>query len=450
MDGTAAEKILEGDISLRVLEFITPLIEEARGKIAVNLRVLGGLQDAKFQGALNFQDGFIRLNGLDAPVDSLSGKIRLNGNRANMESFIGQIGGGSAQISGGFDMFLNRAPKFELDMFLTNNRLKFFPVNFAEFSEAKLSFTGDSPPYLFGGTARIKRVMMRNNFDVGNQKALQNARYLPDKLGGAKSLYEIRIRAIAESGVTVQNDLLDAEFRGEVTLLNNFEFPQIIARAELVRGKLLFRNTAFTLDHAFIRVPSPEYFNPQFSIGGISNLDNYRISMFASGTIDKPKITLSSAPSLPQEDIISLLAFGYRGEDARKVNPNDTSALTYSEVGSILLEQLKLSQNLQSKGVRLRLVPSINDNEANIIRPNSVVGEVSPKVSVSTQIMKNLDATFASTVGATQGQKVDANLEYMVGNKASLNAVYEQAPALDATERKNSYGADLKFRWGFK
>lgn len=450
VDGSAADNTLNGNVSLRVLEFVTPLIEEARGKFGVDMRITGGLQEAKFGGSLAFLEGFLRLNGLDAPLENLTGKIKFNGNRATVDGLNGQIGGGSAQVTGGFDLYLNKPPKFELDILLANNRLKFFPVNFAEFSEAKLSFTGDAPPYLFGGTAKVKRVIMRNNFEVGAQKALQNARYLPEKLGGAKSLYEIRIRAIAEGGVFVQNDLLDAEFKGEVTLLNNFEFPQIIARAELVRGKLMFRTTAFTLDHAFIRAPNPEFFNPQFSIGGIANVDSYRISIFASGTIDKPKITLSSSPSLPQEDIISLLAFGYRGEDARRVNPGDTSALTYSEVGSILLEQLKLSQNLQSKGVRLRVAPSISDNEANIIRPNSTAGAVSPKVYLQTQIMKNLEATFGSTVGATQGQEVDANLEYRLGKKASVSAVYEQEPSLDVTKKKDSYGADLKFRWGFK
>lgn len=450
VDGSALEHDFGGELSMKALEFISPLIEEARGKIGVDLALAGKVSDARFQGALSFQEGFLRLSGLEAPVDTFNGRIRFSGNRANVESLTGQIGGGPAQISGGFDIFLNRPPSFGLDIFLTGNRLKFFPVNFAEFSEARLSFTGDGPPYLFGGTARVKRVMMRNNFDVGKQKALQNARYLPDKISGSKALYEIRIRAIAENGVVVQNDLLDAEFRGELTLLNNFEFPQVVARAELVRGKLLFRNTAFTLDHAFIRAPTPEVFNPQFSIGGVANVDNYRISIFASGTIDKPKISLSSAPSLPQEDIISLLAFGYRGEDARKVNPADTSALTYSEVGSILLEQLRLSQNLQSKGLKVSVAPSISDNEANIIRPNSAPGAVSPKVYLQTQILKNLDATFGSTVGSTQGQEVDASLEYRLGRKASVNAVYEQEPGLDATEKKNSYGADLKFRWGFK
>lgn len=450
VDGSAVNARVQGEVSMRLLEFFTALMEETRGKMAINLGLSGDISDAKFNGNIDIQEGFLRLAGIDAPVDSLSGRLHFQNSRVSVDSLAGQLGGGTVQASGVVDLYLNRAPRFDLDLFFANNRVKFYPVTFAEIGDAKLSLTGDKPPYLFGGTVRMRRVMMRNNFDVSSRKSLQNARYLPEKQGGARSLYEIRIRAIAESGVFVENNLLNAEFKGEVTLLNNFEFPQLIARAELVRGKFLFRNTAFTLDHAYIRAPSPEYFNPQFSIGGVATVDNYRISLFASGTIEKPKISLTSYPAIPQEDIVSLLAFGYRGEDARKVNPNNTSAITYSEVGSILLEQLQLNQNLQSKGLRVMVAPSLNETEANIIRPNSSQ-TAAPKVILQTQIMKNLDAVFGGTVGSTQGQSLDAKLEYRLGRKASVSAVYEQTPAgLDATETKNSYGADLKFRWGFK
>ena len=48
------------------------------------------------------------------------------------------------------------------------------------------------------------------------------------------------------------------------------------------------------------------------------------------------------------------------------------------------------------------------------------------------------------------GQSLDAKLEYRIGRKASVSAVYEQIPTLDTTKTRTSYGADLKFRWGFK
>jgi translocation and assembly module TamB len=449
-DGTGLDNSVRGSVSLKVLEFLTPLIVESRGKMKLDLTVGGNVRNAAFRGNIGISEGMLRLSGLEAPVENLEGGLRMADSRLTIDRLTGQLGGGSVQASGWVDLFLNKPPKFAVDLFCADNRIKFFPVNYAEISDAKLSFKGDAPPYLFSGTARFKRLMMRNNFDLGRGKGLQNAKYLPEKVAGVKSFYEVRLRGLADGGIFVDNNLLNAEFSGEVTLMNNFEFPQIVGRASLVRGKLLFRNTAFTLDQAYIRAPNPEVFNPMFSISGVANLDVYRINIYAAGTVDRPKISLSSYPALPQEDIVSLLAFGYRGEDARKINPNDTSAITYSEVGSILLEQLQLSQNLQSKGLKVMVAPAFADTEASIVRPNTAA-TAAPKVYVQSQVMKNLEAVLGGTVGAAQGQSMDAKMEYHLNRRASVRGVYEQSPSgLDTKETKNSYGADLRFRWEFK
>ena len=156
VDGSSLDNSVQGYLSLKVLEFVSPFIEESRGKMDVNLKLSGTNSNGNFQGNLALKDGFLRLNGLDAPLDALNGNLRFNENRAIVDNIIGQMGGGSVQVSGVIDLYLNKAPKFDLEMFLANNRLKFFPVNFAEFSEAKLTLTGDKPPYLFGGSAKVK------------------------------------------------------------------------------------------------------------------------------------------------------------------------------------------------------------------------------------------------------------------------------------------------------
>ncbi|MGZ3720931.1 MAG: translocation/assembly module TamB domain-containing protein, partial [Bdellovibrionota bacterium] len=452
VNGTALDNSVKGSASLKLLEFITPLIEEARGRMRVELAVTGDVRNASFRGGINMEDGMIRVGGLDAPVDGLSAQISLANSHLSIDKLNGQLGGGDVSATGGMDLYLNRPPRFAIDLNLSNNRIKFPFVTYAEFANANLNFSGNAPPYLFSGEAHVKKVLMRNNFDISNgQKGLQNAKYLPEKVAGAKSFYEVRIRAIADSGIFVDNNLLNAEFKGEATLMNNFEFPQIVGRAELIRGKLLFRSNAFTLDYASIKVPNREVFDPQFQISGQSTVDIYRINLYAAGTVDRKKITLSSYPALPQEDIVSLLAFGYRGEDTRHVNGNDTSAITYSEVGSILMEQLQLSQNLQSKGLKVTVAPAVNDTEASLIKPNSAV-TAAPKVYVQSQVVKNLEATLGGTVGAAQGgQSMDAKVEYRLSHRSSVRGIYEQsASGIDAGDTKNSYGADLRFRWEFK
>jgi len=196
-------------------------------------------------------------------------------------------------------------------------------------------------------------------------------------------------------------------------------------------------------------VPDPEVFNPQFSLGGAANVAGYKIGIFATGSAESPKISFSSNPALSQEDILSLLAFGYTGEEAKKVSSTEKSALTYTEVGSVLLEQLRISQDLESKGVKVIVAPSISESESNIIRPKSTA-TAAPKVYLQTKILNNLEASLGSTFGSTQTNELDASLEYRLGKRASVNAVYEQEPGVQANEPRRSYGTDIKFRWGFK
>ncbi len=449
--GTQRDWKFKGATSLKVFEFVTPLIEEGRGAIGIDFSIGGTAQELLLNGKLNINGGFMRLSGLDAPLEGLSGEMQFHGADLSIRELAAKLGGGDVRATGGMRFFLDKAPRMAFDLFLNDNRLRFFPVNYAEFSEARLSFAGDAPPYLFGGTAKVRKVLMTRNFDVGNQKKQRTARYLPEVLNKKNSIYEVKIRAIAEQEVLVQNDLLDAEFRGDLTLLNNFEQPQITARAELVRGKLMFRNTAFTLDHAIVRAPDPEVFNPQFSIGGSTNVSGYRIGIFAMGTSEAPKISFSSSPALSQEDILSLLAFGYTGEEAKRVDPNEKNALTYTEVGSALLDQLRLNQDLEKNGFKVTVAPSIAQSEASIIHPETKgTSTAAPKVYVRTQILNNLDASLGSTFGTAQTNELDATLEFRVGKQASVNAVYEQEPGAVANEPRRSYGPDIKFRWGFK
>ncbi len=451
LDGSKIDWRLKGDGSLRVLEFVTSLIEEARGQIGIDVNLGGSPAKVNGSGRIAFKGGTLRINGLDAPVEDLNGRLVFRGESVQFEDTNARIGGGEARLGGGIKLHLDRAPEMGIDIFLTNNRIRFFPVNFAEFDEARLSFSGEKPPYMFGGLARVRRVLMKKNFDFGGRKTQRGARYLPESVGRKSSIYELKIRALAERGVVIENDLLNAEFRGEVSLLNNFEFPQVTARAELVKGTLNFRNTPFALDHAVVRMPNPEYFDPQFSVGGTANLNGYKVNIFAAGTSESPRISLSSSPSLSQEDILSLLAFGYTGTEARKINPDDKSALTYTEVGSLLLDQLKLNRDLQQRGFKISVAPSIRDSEANIIRPRTTGGSAAPKVYLKTQVMKNLDASVGSAFGSSQGgNELDATLDYRVGSKASVGAIYEQEPGIQVNEPRRSYGADVKFRWGFK
>ena len=45
----------------------------------------GDLNDGKFSGGASLSNGFIRLSGLDAPIDAITGKIRVEDSRFSLD-----------------------------------------------------------------------------------------------------------------------------------------------------------------------------------------------------------------------------------------------------------------------------------------------------------------------------------------------------------------------------
>ncbi len=440
----------KGHTSLKGLKILTPLVSRSSGDALID--VWGSLrrEHIDLRGSIRINNGNVVLSGLRPGLEGLEGKLSFLNDRLVVNRLKGTLGQGQASIDGYVLFRADDFPVLNLEVNFRENKVRFYPVSIAEVQKGRLTLIGDEPPYLFSGEVVLNGLLMKQNFDMKGRKSIKSAKYLPDQFFGKSILYSVRIDAKAFKGVVVRNDILDAEFSGSLRLLNNFAFPQIVGRAELIKGQLLFRNTSFDLDHTIVRATNPLDFEPWISIGGTTVLDNYRITIFASGSSSDPKINLGSSPPLPQENILSLLAFGYIDRPEGKINPDDLSAITYTEVGSILLDQLRLNKNLQSRGLKVRVAPEIIQNEANIVRPRAEVDTAVPKIIIQTQITEDVDVLLGTTVGSSKSEQFDLNVEYHLSDKVSVQSVYEQEPGTEAGETRTSFGADLKFKWGFK
>lgn len=441
----------EGRSSLKWMKILTPLISRSTGSAAISVGGTLRKDRINLNGSVRISEGSIVLRGMRPGIDGLQGVVSFINNRLVVDRLEGVLGQGRVSLDGYVLFRPDDFPLMNIGMNFRDNKIKFYPVNVAEVEEGRLTFAGDSPPYLLSGKVLLRGLLMKRSFDMDSgQQSIKSAKYLPSKSFGKSNIYSINIEAEAPKGVVVSNDILDAEFSGRLTLLNSFEFPQVIGRAELVKGKLLFRNTPFELDHAIVRSTNPLEFDPWFSIGGNALLDSYRVTIFASGNASDPKISLGSSPPLPQEEILSLLAFGYIDRPEGQVNPDDLNTITYTEVSSLLLDQLRLNKDLQSRGLSVRVAPKVIQNEANIVRPRAEADSAVPKIIIQTQVVEDIDASLGTTVGSSQSQQFDLNVEYHLSDKVSIQSVYEQEPGTEAGETRTSFGADLKFKWGFK
>ena len=59
---------------------------------------------------------------------------------------------------------------------------------------------------------------------------------------GQHSIFKLKIEAKADRGILIQNDLFDAELKGSLTIVNTIETPRIVGTAELIHGRMLFKD----------------------------------------------------------------------------------------------------------------------------------------------------------------------------------------------------------------
>jgi translocation and assembly module TamB len=138
----------------------------------------------------------------------------------------------------------------------------------------------------------------------------------------------------APASIFVQGRGLDAQLGGRLKIAGTTDNPQVSGAFTMIRG-------AFSLAGTNLNFTSGKVsFNGQGLKGGIDPSLNFvaqssviyngptTVNLTVSGFADSPKISLTSTPSLPQDDLLALLLFG---EPASQL-----SAIQLAETGAAL------------------------------------------------------------------------------------------------------------------
>ena len=136
----------------------------------------------------------------------------------------------------------------------------------------------------------------------------QRADVAPARVAAAPWRYLIDAKAINQ--VNVRGLGLDSEWSADIKLRGNTLAPTITGQADLVRGGYEFAGKRFELTRGRIRFFGENPPDPQLDIAAEAEVDNLSARITIGGTANKPIITFSSIPALPEEEVLSRLLFG--------------------------------------------------------------------------------------------------------------------------------------------
>jgi len=106
----------------------------------------------------------------------------------------------------------------------------------------------------------------------------------------------------------VRGDGLDSEWKGDIAVKGTSAQPILIGQLNTITGTFSILGTDFTIS------PGTIYFtgssDPTFNIQAQAQTADVTATITVQGTPEKPTLTLSSTPALPQDEILSRVMFG--------------------------------------------------------------------------------------------------------------------------------------------
>lgn len=321
MTGTAPLKS-SGQIDLRVdgtlgLTILNPLIEaggqRVDGTIQIASTVGGTLSAPAVSGTIRLNRGDFRDYVEGVHLSDIAAVVAGSGSELRVESLHATAGNGSLS---GFGTIGVTAPGMPLDLHLVANNAT--PLSGGQVTatvNADLRIGGQAEGRVtLGGTIFVSQAVIRVPDKLPTSVATIPVRIAgqPPPAPPRSSLnpviaLDVTIRAPQQ--VFVRGRGLNAELGGTVTIQGTTSAMQPRGVLSLRRGTFNLVGNTLTFNSGDIAFNGGSLTNPALDLIAMSTVNSTVATLTVGGTARDPKITLSSQPELPQDQILALLLF---------------------------------------------------------------------------------------------------------------------------------------------
>ena len=447
---------VEGIVESTFAEFLTPVIARVSGKVSLEYFLNGTLRAPVMYGKSQLNSLQLKLQSMEQSFENITGTVNLKKNILSLQNINTDLAGGRVNLGGTIELFVDRYPEMKLLSNLFDTKLIIYPFQYLK-TRGRLTVTGSELPYLVAGEVHIDSGLSREpmlNQAKGQKRTI--SKFFPTSSsidGFEKPLFVLKIKARADRNVLIKNELLDVEAKGDLMVLNTINAPRLLGAAEVVQGKLLFKDNEFAIQSAKVEFENPNTLEAKFNLTSNTEVNQTKIRLYAAGTSSQWKVELSSNPPLSEDKILSLLALGFNSEDVNKLQAKDRGVLQQGEAASVLLYSLDFNKEVKDKtGFQIQLQEAIDQQSGtSIFRPQATSDTTAaPKIILKRSVGKKVDLSVGSTVGVGTSTQREVNAEVKVTPGMSVIGVWNSFEGVNAQDERTSYGVDLKLEKRFK
>jgi translocation and assembly module TamB len=440
LPGGGLDAAASGGCDLRLLSGLVPTLRRAGGRLEVEAHLAGTLDAPLLVGSGKVVDAALQLKGTTASFTEVNGVLAFSQNRVIFDRLDATVNGGRATFKG--EVELDRLVPARLR---AEGVLDEVPVAVPSYLPATLSgrVQAEGTPEATTVTGRLHVTRARYTADVDLEgKVMQRHAPPPpprpyDRAG---EWLRFDLQLAVDGDVRVENDLVRGPVSGELTLAGSLAAPGLVGSLAMGHGsKALFRGNEFDLSHAVLDFTDRARVQIELDVHGESQVRDYQVFLAVNGTLDAPRVKLTSLPDLPEQDIVTLLSLGFTRRDAGA--QGGVTGVATATAAQALLSASGLDAQVK------RFLPRggpIRDLSMRVTTGYSEEsGQVEPRAEFESWVLKDkLRLRFQTPLGAGRGRQAQAELR--LGDHSSLQYQWDNENPDVAT---GDHGVDLKLRW---
>jgi autotransporter translocation and assembly factor TamB len=329
-DQGAVDVRARGQVPLAILPVFRPEVREAAGTLDATLRIGGRVGALELGGEGTIGDGRLALAGLDEPLRDLRARFTVSPGGVRLLEAAATFGGGTLRASG--DVALAGTALRGYRVAVTGRRVSVEPIDGLHTTwDADLEVAGGPQRGQVRGEGRLLRG--RYDRDLSLVQLLLDRRPAGAPTAGGLHL---DVRLALQDNLTVATDVARLRAGGTLQVQGTTAAPIVFGTLTAREGQLVFRRHRFDLTHAAARFVDPRRIDPILDVQATARIRTYDVRLQVSGRPENLEVRLASTPALPEEDLLTLVAFGMTREQLAASG----GGVLVGEAASLLVREL--------------------------------------------------------------------------------------------------------------
>lgn len=323
------------------LAMVNPLTEaqgvRVRGELTLNAGVTGTLHAPSATGTMQLTGGEVQDFAQGAHLTDIQATLQGAGDTLRLSQFTARAGEGTIGGSGTVGVLATGIP---VALTITMNNAKPLASNLLSATlDANVSLNGEATSQLrTSGTIRIRRAEINVPEHMPQSVPVLNVRVAgqpPPPPPPPSTNIALDLTLSAQRAIFIRGRGLNAELGGTVHVGGTAKAPQPNGSFHMIHGQFSLAGTTLDFTEGSITFAGrgnvgSERIDPALHFVATSSSASVTATLVVGGYASDPKITLSSVPQLPQDEILAQLLFG---QSLANLSP-----FQIAEIGSTLAE----------------------------------------------------------------------------------------------------------------